>query len=199
MTKELLEWLNTPCDPADLLQLEKDVYYMPIGTVKQKLSYMEKEFGVKICYSNFNHLVINTTTKKREPILLASGSIELTIHSKHHESKYLDDTKKLVGAATITSDVYGDNIHYAATLKSLCIVNALSSEYPQFGYSSLFVSDVVSAEKNDNKPAADMLIIGLMIMAMKNKKGQQIKELLAQYSFDDKTTKEAEKIMICSI
>lgn len=136
MTKELKEWLYTPCAVSDLLQLEKDVAYMPIGIVKQKIQYMEDNFGVLYLENNFNHFLFNQQNKES----LASGSIGITMMQGNVV------VSQLIGAATFPLSFYGTNTHYAATLESLCIVNAFGGKYPQFG-SGLNKLDVVAPSK----------------------------------------------------
>lgn len=149
MNTDLKKWLETPCDKTDLLQLEKDVFYMPIGTVKKKIQYMEDTFNVSVNESAFSHLLFNKSQKE----IIASGSIVIRIFQwEGGQPVYL--ITELIGTATFPVDNYGENTHYAATLESLCIVNAFGGKYPQFG-SALNKIDVVPDTKVKKAPVAD--------------------------------------------
>ncbi len=161
MTSELKEWLYTPCLPSDLLELEKNVWYMPIGVVKQKIQYMEDNFGVLYLETGFNHLYFSNGQKEA----IASGSISITlmqtIHLPVREELHVSKNEypqqqliaQLIGTATFPLSYYGVNTHYAATLESLCIVNAFGGKYPQFG-SALNKLDVVSPAAKITVPSA---------------------------------------------
>ncbi len=133
MTEALKNWLQTPCAPEDLLELTKGIFYMPIGTVKKKIQHMEDKFSVVYLEANFHHFLFNSN--KHETI--ASGSIGITLIQDG------EIVAQLIGTATFPISYYGENTHYAATLESLCIVNAFGAKYPQFG-SVLNSTDVVA-------------------------------------------------------
>lgn len=158
MTKDLKQWLDQPCATEDLMELTKGIYYMPIGIVKKKIKHMEDKFCVTYLETNFNHFLFNSN--QRETI--ASGSIGITLMQ---EDKIV---AQLIGAATFPITYYGENTHYAATLESLCIVNAFGAKYPQFG-SVLNSTDVVTpasrqlakVPKDDIDKVTDQLFIAL--------------------------------------
>lgn len=141
MTTELKQWLQTPCAESDLLELKEGIFYMPVGVVKKKIQYMEDTFGVSVLETNFHHFFFNNNQREA----FASGSIGITIMQRD-ELGELIIVAQLIGAATFPVSFYGENTHYAATLESLCIVNAFGGKYPQFG-SALNKFDVVAADK----------------------------------------------------
>lgn len=143
---DLQKWLDTPCDTTDLLQLEKDVWYMPIGFVKKKIKYMEDNFSVFVLETNFQHQFFSINNKE----YYSSGSIEITILDKEQRI-----FAKFVGAATFPISNYAPNLHFAATLESLCIVNAFGGKYPQFGSVLNKVDVVPEAAKQKKPPAPD--------------------------------------------
>lgn len=134
MTIELHKWLNEPCSTEDLLELNKGIFYMPIGAVKKKIQHMEEKFGATVLETNFHHFLFNNN--QRETI--ASGSIGITIMQGG------SIIAQLIGAATFPISSYGENTHYAATLMSLCKVSALGNKYPQFGSGLNKIYDVVA-------------------------------------------------------
>ncbi len=167
MTKELKQWLQSECAKEDLLELKDGVFYMPIGAVKKKIQYMEDTFGVTVLESNFHHFFFNNN--QREAI--ASGSIEITIIDNGIGRKIA----QMVGSATFPVSFYGENTHYAATLESLCIVNAFGGKYPQFG-SALNKFDVVAADKALAKVPQQEVDKEI------NKLFNQVKKKLSKYS-----------------
>ena len=162
----LIEWLDTPCLPDDLIELSKDVYYMPIGTVKRKIKYMEDKFGVFVSESNFSHHIFNVNQKR----YFASGSIEIKIVSADTGAQIY----QIVGAATFPLEQYGENTHYAATLESLCILNAFGGKFMQFG-SGLNSLDVVS------KGNVLAIVPAAEVDAVTNKLFEQLKKKLKKY------------------
>lgn len=171
MTIELKKWLNTPCSNEDLVELKDQVFYMPIGVVKRKIQYMEDTFKVSVFETNFHHFLFNQSQKEA----IASGSIEIKIviiGGAFDGCCFV----QLVGTATFPISYYGENTHYAATLESLCIVNAFGGKYPQFG-SGLNKFDVVSPKAKGlaEVPAKEM-------DAVINKLFKQLKTKLSKYS-----------------
>ncbi len=168
------QWLYTPCEQSELMELEKGIYYMPITVVKSKIDFMRNEYGAKINFHGFNHIFHNTSKQT-----IASGSIGVTII---HE----DINQSLVGAASFFTDIYMPNYHFAATLKSLSIVNAFSNEYPQFG-SLLNLSKAVDQVNanigNNQKPMADVLMQKKMSIAIAANDQEAIDQLLQNYQF----------------
>jgi hypothetical protein len=181
MTSELKKWLYTECANEDLLELKEGVFYMPIGVVKKKIQYMEDTFGVAVLESNFHHFFFNNN--QRESIV--SGSIGITLMQRTTITRTDNNTivvqtpyeliTQLIGAATFPISFYGENTHYAATLESLCIVNAFGGKYPQFG-SALNKFDVVPADKGLAKVPKQEVDKEI------NKLFEQVKKKLSKYS-----------------
>lgn len=172
MTTELKQWLQSECAKEDLLELKDGVFYMPIGVVKKKIQYMEDTFDVSVLESNFHHFFFNNN--QRETIV--SGSIEIKIFYKSDIFPFDESLiAQLVGTATFPISFYGENTHYAATLESLCIVNAFGGKYPQFG-SALNKFDVVAADKSLAKVPKQEVDKEI------NKLFEQVKKKLSKYS-----------------
>ena len=131
----LREWLQIPCSANDLLPVPQERggtgFYMPIVVVKRKIRLMETDFRTKLNQMEFRHLLFSNLKNET----FASGSINLQMVAQGiKEGNYVPDPEitYLIGAATFNTQHYEQNGHWAATLKSLCIINALS-DFPQFG------------------------------------------------------------------
>lgn len=124
---ELLAFLYTPCPLEEVQTDENGGQYLPIELVKKKLEWLEEYFGLRVWQSDFRH--------KFQPWnkdLIVSGSLTI---------EFADF--RLVGAATFPASRFGANKHYAPTLRSLCVTNALSWRFPAFG-SQLNQNDGIS-------------------------------------------------------
>lgn len=117
----IIEWLETDCIESEIMGDHSKGYYLGIDTVKSKIRQMEKRFQAIVDISSFNHFFFTNPDKS----VIASGSLEVMI-------THPDIVKCIVGAATFDMKDYDGNTHYAATLKSLCICNAML-QFPQFG------------------------------------------------------------------
>lgn len=182
----LKEWLNTPCDVEDLLRLPENQgggYYMPIVTVRKKLHYMRVHFNAHINFSDFTHLLFNSVDKKT----YASGSINVTIY--HSDFPF---PQSLIGASTYNvarfnmrlEDKEIENQHYANTIKSFTIINALQTEYPQFGSGINDYEIVPVTQLEKIKPMPDFMILKKMDVAKKENDTTTIESLLKNYNFD---------------
>lgn len=125
--EELKTYLNTEPLPEEIRINANGSRYLPIDIVRSKLDYLTNS---KWEVTNFSHLYFNNAGQ-----LSISGSLELffNVDSDTDDIYSVLILRRLTGAATFKLTDYEDNNHYAATLKSLCIVNALSQEYPCFG------------------------------------------------------------------
>lgn len=117
------QWLQTPCKPEEVKGDAETGFFLGIDRTREKIKYMEETFGVSVHYSDFNHITFMTPDRN----CFMSGSLSMVLSFVEGKEK------KLVGAATFNLQEYYPNQHFAATLKSLCICNALFNEYPQFG------------------------------------------------------------------
>ncbi len=125
----LKEWLFQPCDLSDLLpskdqhgKIIEGVYYMPKPVVDGKLREMEETYGGKIDHTSFEHFFHNL----RDGSMMVSGTA--SIHLYGHGLSY-----RLFGSSTFREGKFGENENYGATLLTLCITQALSRKFPQFG------------------------------------------------------------------
>lgn len=117
------EWLNTPCPKEEVKGDADSGFFLGIDRTREKIKFMEDTFGVSTSYFGFSHLIFTTPDRQ----CFTSGSLNVKLTFADGKEKHL------VGAATFNIQDYYPNQHFAATLKSLCICNALFSEYPQFG------------------------------------------------------------------
>lgn len=142
MELTLKGWLYIPCLDEELTGDEATGFHLPIETIRKKLQYMENQFGAVLHQSDFKHFLFNRMDKE----VFASGSMQVEILQSQNinPDNWIGATfsepklfKKLVGAYSFNIQDYDNpkdrNEQYAGTLKTLCLRNALSSEYPQFG------------------------------------------------------------------
>lgn len=167
------EWLNTPIEPSLCLEIEPGIFYVPIGVVKDKINYAEREFGAIFNFSDFTH---NLTVFNK--VLIASGSLTVSIMQENLGQRLL------VGAATFYINIMGENTHYAATLKSLCVVNGLSWKYPAFGSCLNKEQEVVEyAKKKTEKIEPDFIIRKKYAIAVAEKNEELVRQYEEQYNF----------------
>lgn len=175
---ELLRWLRTECDEDDVKFNTDGSKYLGIKTVKDKLRLLRERWGVQRNENGFNHFVFTT----RNGDSFASGSLNIELVGEGFNVK-------LVGAATFNLKEYGENTHYAATLKSLCLCNAML-EYPQFGAClNDDIADVVLPTKENKKITAGIVEQQKLKNAIKNNDENLITELKEKYIFPDVTNK----------
>lgn len=125
------KWLNANPEEDELKETNNGVYIIPYEFIEDKLDYLSNfQWGT----SNFSHFF--TMINNNEAI---SASISLIVYDSVH-----DCTRQLVGACTYSLDFIRNidsvaastgnfNEHYAATAKSLCIVNAAKHLGRTFG------------------------------------------------------------------
>lgn len=155
----LRQWLNTPCDISEMSGNEAEGLYLSKDAMKAKLKKMEDDFGCTINHSNFNHILFNRIDKE----VFCSGSMEfeIIVNEKSKNVGMIGGSdlcttylfKRIVGAYSFNISDYDrppfeKNEQYAGTLKTLCMRNAFSNEYPQFG-SHFYVKELVV--KSDSK------------------------------------------------
>lgn len=123
MTLELLKQKLNEEPPAEEVSFLPDgARYLSIDIVRKKAD----ELFDKWEHSNF---AFNSFLFGKETF--ASGSLWVKIQYAGDGISAYERT--MSGAATIKLSNYQNNEHFAETLKSLCIVNALSQEYVCFG------------------------------------------------------------------
>jgi len=180
------EWLKQKPLPEELIEVEPGVYTHPYEVIVAKLD--------KLCPSswstqNFRHIffVLPVADKEGNPVIKVSGSIEVRIH--YNTEKHIGIERTLSGSATFTTTEYGENEHWAATVKSLAIVNAVQVLGPQFGWG-------LNAEAPNKKKILvppvkykpDEGIMRLFATAVEKKNVKAIKVLLDTYQIDTEGT-----------
>lgn len=121
--EDVLKWLDESPLPEEILINEDGSKYLPIAVVKSKLDLLT---GRGWETKNFNHYLLNH-----------NGSIKVYGSLEVYVEYYIDKVftfRNLVGAATFDIKDYKGNPHWSATLKSLCMVNAVQDLGKQFGY-----------------------------------------------------------------
>ena len=163
---DIVNWLHT--DP-----LEEEITYDDKGKKSQKFSVIKRKLDY-LCpdnwdTKNFHHFFIRMPDNR----IKISGNIDVVIRY-HYElqdgSAVREVYRTLAGAATFYADEYAPNEHWGATVKSLCIVNALQVLGKQFGWElnpeeeepDLFSSAIPGAAKQSSfmkngKPRAKLV------------------------------------------
>lgn len=188
------EWLNQEPDVSELVEVSKGVYTHPYDVIVKKLYQLCPDgWDTK----NFQHQFFTLPDGR----VKVSGSIEVVL-----EMSFTSETqgpsfirRTLSGAATFTTTDYSTdgeiNEHFAATVKSLAIVNAVQVLGRQFGLGlnseySLPVDNVdgqkLSKLQKRVKDSVVKLIPDAGILkqfeeAVKQKNGQKIALLLSLY------------------
>lgn len=131
-TKEsLLEFLNQvpPENEIEWFDEERMARYIPYEIVVKKLDYLtDKTWGT----SNFQHFFY--TLPDNEVRVSGSLDVHLTYRYVDLNGGYVDVVRTLSGAASIFVKHYPDNIHWAASVKSLCLVNSVQVLGAAFGW-----------------------------------------------------------------
>jgi len=126
------EWLYSKYLDEELSSFDwnPSIRYMPIESVRKKIEFMRTQWKIKVNYYDVCISSIITPDKDvfwtgtiRAEIILpdASGAGPGILYAS------------LNGAATFSYGQYAGKFTYGQIAKSLAIVNAFSSEYPQFG------------------------------------------------------------------
>lgn len=122
--EDVLKWLDEFPLPEEILTNEDGSKYLPIAVVKSKLDLLtNKGWQTK----NFNHFIFNQNGNYK-----VYGSLEVYVEYYNAIDKIII-FRNLVGAATFDIKDYKGNPHWSATLKSLCMVNAVQDLGKQFG------------------------------------------------------------------
>ena len=104
---------------------------LPYSVVKAKLDFLCPDSWDTM---NFHHFFYNMPDRQRVKI---SGNIDLIVKYNYmleDGTGYREVTRRLAGAASFFADEYPHNDHWAATVKSLCIVSAARELGEQFGW-----------------------------------------------------------------
>lgn len=190
MNFDPIEWLQQPPDEKDLVEVEPGIYTHPYESIVEKLD----RIGLWDT-RNFNHFLFTMP----DGSVKVSGSIEVVLQLYKDgvvTERNLITTKVMTGAATFDvnnppfkksdDDV---NPHWAATVKSLAIVNAVQVLGPQFGWG-------LNAEAPNKKKILvppvkykpDEGIMRQFATAVEKKNVKAIKVLLDTYQIDTEGT-----------
>lgn len=143
-----------------------------IETVYRKIKELRTQYKVRFNYKNFSHLFY-CENARREAIDIISGSLEVEVVIN-------GILTNLIGAATYKLGQFDDNRHYAATLKSLCITNALGQEFNCFGR-NLNPRNYLLQEQGEYKiPKANLIQQAIYKVASEEEK--EVLELEHDYS-----------------
>jgi hypothetical protein len=151
--------------------------------------------------------------KDGTPIVKVSGSIEVVLNFNYYElyektdvgieipvaTSLVKTERTLAGAATFTTTEYGENEHWAATVKSLAIVNAVQVLGPQFGWGLNGFKDIVTPDEKKYTPKqkrilqnikvdADAGVMQQFSEAVENRNAKKVNLLLALYNIDTEGT-----------
>jgi hypothetical protein len=117
--------------------------YIPYPVIVKKLNEL---CGADWDIKNFSHLYF--VIPDHPDLIRVSGSVEVVIRYIDDELQYLV-TRTLSGAATFYTNEYFPNEHWAATLKSLCVVNAVQVLGRNFGWG---LNDEPEKNESDKTP-----------------------------------------------
>lgn len=199
------EWLNSPPAPEDLMEVSTGVYTQPIEVIVAKLNKLTKNSWSS---KNFNHqiVVLPVLDKEGNHVIKVSGGIEVVVEYEYCEimgpngciasNKII---RTLTGAATFSTTEYAENEHWAATVKSLAIVNACQVLGPQFGWGLNGVQDIVTPDEKRYTPKqkrilqnikhnVDEGIMQQFVEAVEKRNAKMVNLLLAMYNIDTEGT-----------
>jgi len=203
------EWLNSPPAPEDLMEVSTGVYTQPIEVIVAKLNKLTNNSWSS---KNFNHqiVVLPVLDKEGNNVIKVSGSIEVIIEYWGLNKKnspmptgidYVGQmiSRTITGAATFSTTEYEENEHWAATVKSLAIVNACQVLGPQFGWGLNGVKDIVTPDEKKYYPKqkrilqnvkvdADAGIMQQFAEAIEKRNAQKVNLILAMYNIDTEGT-----------
>lgn len=125
---KLLEWLNSPCLPEDLLPLPWDSskLYMPIEVVRKKHDIMRTEFNAIIEQVDLSFNVVPLLDKNKDTVMWA-----YTKHIVKH-SEFDGGQTIVLGVASILMGGY-KGWSFAQICESLATTRGFSKEWAQFG------------------------------------------------------------------
>lgn len=168
------DWINTPPTEEDVKD-DDGIKYIPYEIIKGKLDFLCPDtWGTQ----NFNHFIFYMPDKR----IRVSGSVEVLVryyYTKEGETAITEVNRTLSGAATFYADEYWPNEHWAATVKSLAVVNAVQVLGPQFGWGLNPVVEKSNEEQPKKKQPIDVVIkkkLDLAIMKGDEKTVNEIKE-----------------------
>lgn len=203
--EKINEWLMQPPLPEELMEVSTGVYTQSIEVIIDKLNKLtDRSWSTK----NFHHqiIVLPIPDKDGNQVVKVSGSIEVEVsYMDEFVSNWTDLhynrnlIRTLTGAATFSTTEYEDNEHWAATVKSLAIVNAVQVLGPQFGWGLNGFKDIVTPDEKKTSPKksrivqnikmdADAGIMQQFSEAVENRNAKKVNLLLALYNIDTEGT-----------
>lgn len=206
------EWLNESPDISDLTEVRQGVYTHPYDAIVRKLHWLCPDGWDT---QNFQHQFFIMPDGN----VKVSGSIEVVVEYKLQEDEYSQKDEQagvphtitktikrvLSGAATFSTTDYSNenetNEHFAATVKSLAVVNAVQVLGKQFGWglndgTTLPVQQIKDKPKK-RKPALlepDQTILQQFDNAVESGDLKRINLLLNIYNINLEGTDYASKI-----
>jgi len=137
------EWLNTEPELEDLIEVGNGAFTHPYDVIVRKL-WTLCPLGWDTRNFQHQYVLMPATEQSHIPVMKVSGSIEVVVRfSSRQEVDAIEVSNPeveiiLSGAATFSTTDYSNEIetneHYAATVKSLAIVNAVQVLGRQFGW-----------------------------------------------------------------
>lgn len=126
----IINWLNSDPDEDEVSYNERQRRYLKYSVIKRKLDELcPDNWDTK----NFHQFIFNTPDRR----IKISGNIDVVVHY-HYVLKDGESVREvhrtLAGAATFNAEDYAPNEHWAATVKSLAIANAVQVLGKQFGW-----------------------------------------------------------------
>lgn len=135
--ENIKEWLQQEPDMDNDVVHMNGYWYQPYEIIVRKL-WMLCPDGWDTVYFNHQYLLLPPSEDFPNGRTKVSGSIEVWLEYEI-DGKLIK--RRLSGAATFTTDQYSDNEHWAATVKSLSVVNAVQILGKQFGWGLNGIND----------------------------------------------------------
>lgn len=126
---KIIEWLKSSPPDTDVSYNERQKKFQKYSVIKRKLDTLCPDTWDS---KNFHQFIFYMPDKR----IKVSGNIDVAIRYHYlleDKSGVREVNRTLAGAATFFAADYAPNEHWAATLKSLCIVNAVQALGKQFG------------------------------------------------------------------
>lgn len=127
---DIINWLKADPLEEEISYNERQRRYMKYSVIKAKLDYLcPDNWDTK----NFHQFIFYMPDKR----IKVSGNIDVVVRY-HYQLEDGSDVREvyrtLAGAATFNAEDYAPNEHWAATVKSLAIANAVQVLGPQMGW-----------------------------------------------------------------
>lgn len=165
--KTIREWLATPCKDSEIAMID-GAFYLPIDVVLDKINVLRYTFNADVHTFAPTHQYFKTAAGED----ICSGNIQLSVTCPKEAFNI-----QCSGAATIFLRNYTNNLHYAATVKSLAIMNACKMLGPQFGS---HLNEIIEKEHRQ-KPPLDIVMREKYKKALEDNDKETIKSMEESY------------------